>query len=371
MRQKQKPSGRSSSRKHSIHSHLTYSHSTILNLDVNIFLKHFRKWGPSARTCIGLARGTLPETELQLNATSAARTFAKDPSAVTMEAPTPDSSHVLFTVTPDDDSRTASTLRVATSYLSGLVMGEIAKIDVADQVTFYHRASSVPQFKGTLGYIFEKYFLVWLYSAEQADVLHCTAKSSRFKTSAESSKSKRPKRNVELSSLQPLGRKKLTVINGDSNFANAKDSNTPFGWLPASRVFPSFDVVMCTDDFIITIQLTVSSTHSMKPAGFIRLKENLPARFEKARTWCHVFVTDSVEKATSLRRQRYKFAKKEGISIYSAVFDVSKCKFSSDDVQRTLKTLRVCRRQPPYISLGTYLGVIRPSLLRWTPVGWK
>jgi hypothetical protein len=203
-------------------------------------------------------------------------------------------------------------LRVTTSYLSGLVMGEMANIDAADQVSFYRRASNLLQFEETLGYMFEEY--VWLYSAKRADVLPCTAKSSRSKPSVESSGSKRLKPNVELSSLQPLGRKKLTVINRDSDFANAKESSTPFGWLPASRMFPSFDVVMCTDDFIITIQLTVSSTDSMKPDDFIRLKQNLPVRFEKARTWCHVFVTDSFKKATLLRRQHHDFANKEDIS---------------------------------------------------------
>jgi hypothetical protein len=92
-------------------------------------------------------------------------------------------------------------------------MGEMANIDAAHQVSFYRRASNLLQFEGTLGYMFEKYFLVWLYSAKRADVLPCTAKSSRSKPSVEPSGSKRLKPNVELSSLQPLGRKKLTVIN--------------------------------------------------------------------------------------------------------------------------------------------------------------
>jgi len=82
---------------------------------------------------------------------------------------------------------------------------------------------------------------------------------------------------------------KLFVINGDSNFADVKD--TPFGWLPASRVFPSFDAVICTDKYIITIQLTVSSEHSMSPEG-----------------WCHVFVTDCERNPTLLREQKRPFA---------------------------------------------------------------
>jgi len=124
-----------------------------------------------------LAGGSLTENELQRKATSAAKKFARDPAVVTMEASSQDDSHVLFTVTPIED-RSDSTLRVTTPYLCGLVVREIAIFDAAEQVSFYHRASDLPQFRGMWGYIFEKYFLVWLYSAERAEVLPCTAKST-------------------------------------------------------------------------------------------------------------------------------------------------------------------------------------------------
>jgi hypothetical protein len=290
-----------------------------------------------------------------------------------MQASSEDFSQVLFTVTPND-KRSVYTLRVTTPYLCGLVMQEIANLDATEQVSFYHRASDLPQFQGTWGYMFEKYFLVWLYSAERADALPCsTAKNT---TSAKSSYIKKVTRSTFTADdqakhrPQPLRRERLTVINGDSDFANAKDSDTLFGWLPASRVFPPFDAVICTDKTIITIQLTVSSKHFMKRTGFDRLKQYLPEVFESARTWCHVFFTDCSENATSLRRQHHDVDFERNISIYSAVLDVSKCKFSSKDVERTF-TPSVCRCKPLYIDLGTYLGVIRTSLLRWTPVGWR
>jgi hypothetical protein len=62
---------------------LTYSHSILLNLNVNRrFLGHFNKRGPCARTCIGLQRGFLTESELQGDATRAARKLARDPAAI-------------------------------------------------------------------------------------------------------------------------------------------------------------------------------------------------------------------------------------------------------------------------------------------------
>jgi hypothetical protein len=258
-----------------------------------------------------------------------------------MEAQSHDASHTLFTVFPNDQ-RTDFTLRVTTPYLRGLVMEEIAKFDTADQISFYHRASSLPQFRGTLGYMFEECFLVWLYSAERANALSCTAESTtsanppRATTSATSANPLRATRSTRSKSklsnvaadeqaelrLHPLGRERLTVVNGDSSFANAKDSHTPFGWVPASRTFPTFDAVICTDKNIITIQVTVSSEHTMERDGFDRLKHRLPVKFQRTRTWCHVFVTDCPEKADSLRKQHHQVAKDMNISIYSAVLDV-------------------------------------------------
>jgi hypothetical protein len=259
-------------------------------------------------------------------------------------------------------------------------MKEVAKLDAAAQVSFYRQASTLLRFKETWEYMFETYFFVWLYSTERADVLSCTAKSS---TSAKPSRSsKRIKHSTSTTDdqaelrLQPLGRAKVFVISGDSNFQKARDSDTPFGWLSASRfdsrTFPSFDAIICTDKNIITIQLTVSesSRHTIKPDCFERLKQYLPATFERTRTWCHVFVTDCNENATLLRKRNHRVAIEQNISIYSAVLDVPACKFSPEDVEHIFRP-SVCWYKPLYIDFDTYLGVIRTSLLQWTPVGWR
>jgi hypothetical protein len=263
--------------------------------------------------------GSLSEAWLRRSAISVARTFAADPKAisVSMESTSRDA-HVLFTLIPNDE-RSGFTLRITTPHLCDLVRDAIVRHDAAHRAWFYRQASDLPQFQGTLGFIFEKYFLAWIHS-EQAAPIPCTAKSSRFGTPA-----------ADLT-LRPLGPKNLSVFSGDSEFAKAKDSDTPFGWLPATRTFPSFDAIICTETSIITIQATVSSKHSMSPKGFRRLKEYLPKRFERARTWRHVFLTDLEKNAPSLRAQYHKVADRKNISIYSAVLDVSKFNFSSEDL---------------------------------------
>jgi hypothetical protein len=333
-----------------------------------------------------LAHGTLTQTYLRMKVTDLARRFAEDPAAIDMRAISQDFSHVLFTLTPNDDDRSIYTSQVTSPYLCGIIGKQIAQLKVIDQVSFYQKASTLPQFRGTWGYMFETYFLAWLHStAEQADALTCTAKSTTSATPVQTVKSRKSKRIGRrsmpkadnqpklcfhpLECLHPLGRDKVIVFNGDSNFQKAGDFEPPFGFLPASRTFPSFDAVICTDEHIITIQLTVSPTHTMKPDGFERLKQYLPTNFEKARTWCHVFVTDRNANATSLRKENHKVAVDKNISIYTAVLNVPACKFSPEDMERTF-TPSVCWHKPLYVYFGTHLGVIRMSLLRWTPVGW-
>ena len=85
------------------------------------FPRHFKKWGPSAYICDGLARGYLTEGELQVSAIAAARQFVKDPNAVTMETPIVYGPGVLFTAYPSHD-RSGYTLKVTTPYLCSFVM---------------------------------------------------------------------------------------------------------------------------------------------------------------------------------------------------------------------------------------------------------
>jgi len=282
------------------------------------------------RTCVGLARGVLTDQRLKDISRGIAQQFAQDPAAIHMQASSQDS-HVLFTVTPNAD-RSFYTLNVTTPYLRGLVLQEIAKRDVTEQVSFYHRASSLSQFRGTLGYLLEKYFIAWLYSGERAKALLCASKP------AMSAKSKGLESAMTIS-LQPPPRNKLTVSDGVTGFAKVKESDTPFAWVPASRSFPTFDAVICSDEHIFTIQVTTSHTHSMKLDGFTQLKQNLPDTFQEKRVFCHVLVTDCPKKADALRKQHRKLAAENNILIYSAVLEVSTGNFSSEG----LKHISVCR----------------------------
>ena len=139
--------------------------------------------------------------------------------------------------------------------------------------------------------------------------------------------------------LQPVGYENVIVHGGEAGKDGYKSANRrqiSFAWIPASRSDASFDAVMCTQNDIITIQVTVAATHSVKATGFERLKKYLPKKFKESRRWSHVFVTDHDDTAAKLRRKNYTVADETGISIniYTAVLDISLIQYDPEVLKR-------------------------------------
>ena len=272
---------------------LTYSHSIVHGLDVERFQQYFTKWGPSARTCLRLMWGTLTETRLRNDASNAAKKFAKNPASLTMEVSSEADSHLLFTTLRSGPERDIYTSRVATQYLYGLIAQEIARMDAANQVSFYTQASGHPYIRSAFGYVFVKYFYVWLSSKSNRELL-CTAAEPRY-TAYERAESIR---------LRQVGWDKVIIHHGDAGQKGYKAANqyqTPFCWIPASRSETTFDAVICNEKEIITIQVTVARKHSVKAGGFNNLEKYLPPGFKANRHWRHVFITSHPDTAAKLR----------------------------------------------------------------------
>lgn len=64
------------------------------------------------------------------------------------------------------------------------------------------------------------------------------------------------------------------------------------------------------------------------------MEQCLPKRFQRARSWCHVFVTNHSDTAAKLRKKTYTVADEMKISIYTAVLDLSLFKFSPEVLNR-------------------------------------
>ena len=344
---------------------LAYSLSIIHNLDVQQFMTNYDKWGPSARTCLMLAWRTISEEALKGKVENAAKKFAENPRAITMEAESDEGSHWLFVSLPDNPERDRPVLRVGTPYLREFVVQAIANIDAAKQVSFYTETSSHPYFRSAFGYIFEKFFYLWLYSDPDNEIL-CKAWPSSapaepaMSTRSKETKSKTPE-PVELSHLQPVGADRVFVYGGETNFdsVNKQRIPPPHGWIPASRSASTFDAVICTSTHIITIQATIAAKHTVNPEGFDRLMKNLPDGFHKKRSWCHVFVTDRDDVAAKLGRKHYVLPSKMKILIHTAVLDISLFQYHPKLLKRAIPS--VSRRQLLYNHSGTYWSHQRES----------
>jgi len=93
----------------------------------------------------------------------------------------------------------------------------------------------------------------------------------------------------------------------------------PLMLLPLSPAFGTADAIVLTEEFVITLQVTIADNHTAKPGGFAIIEEYLPDN--RPNKWCHVFITDDEDVAASLRRQTFSDLPSQ-VRIYSAVFDV-------------------------------------------------
>ena len=181
-----------------------------------------------------MARGTITEAALEENAVIAARKFAEEPLAVTMDAIPEIGSHSLFVTDPVKPERAVSTLKVATERLSKIVKDEISATDANKQVSFYAQASGHPYFRGAFGYVFEKFFYVWLSSDPDKGTSRLLVSPSR---SAES-------KGQNAFFLRPVGQDKVITYGGEKGqkgFKTANQHKIPFAWIPASRSEEAYD----------------------------------------------------------------------------------------------------------------------------------
>jgi hypothetical protein len=203
---------------------LTFTRRTFLDLNVEHFLK---KWGLDAHTCIQLARGIFTERELRDQAEIAALGFAQNPTAMTLETKSELTFYTLFTARPiSEEARFTYVLRVETQYLRVHVVDKVAhlgRFDPGMQVSFYSEASRNPRFKGSMGYVFEKFVYAWLSSNLAERELVCRAADPKA---------------VERIRLKPIGRDRLHIIDHhrEKRLRETKEpeDKLPFGWMLAS-----------------------------------------------------------------------------------------------------------------------------------------
>ncbi|KAH9172974.1 hypothetical protein EDB89DRAFT_1905677 [Lactarius sanguifluus] len=267
----------------------------------------YRKWGPSARTCLLLLQegkeGTY-ERKVKRTAIDFVRTANPnfDQSKV---------SHHLFSVRPVGQSRAEREDHIA----------EIATDHIKDIIS-YAAADANAQYPA--GAMFEGFVLSWLYARPNAEPLRCFATNQA---------------DLE---IPACGKDQTTFIDRNSTLST-KDVNgcdkPPFCLLPKPKNFPTADAIVITDEFVITIQVTVSNQHGAKKDGFDEIKKIIPASLrtqknkpKQYKPWRHVFITHSDNEAESLRKQNLP-GLPDGALLYSGVFDILRSGVKGEHVE--------------------------------------
>jgi hypothetical protein len=203
------------------------------------------------------------------------------------------------------EGRTVTMATIATNHIGRFIIEAAAAADARRQVEFYLLMSKHSRFKSPAGYMLKKLFYAWFHGLSKLQDLPCSAAPS------------------VTSGIQAISVPKKVITIGGWNFTESvTDDEIPFGWIPPSQAFPTVDAVVCTDQHIITIQVTISPNHDTKLGGFEDLEKNIPEEFRRNRTWYHVFVTD-VSNAESLQNQKPEGLAKKQTSVYSAILDIS------------------------------------------------
>ena len=100
-------------------------------------MRHYKTWGPSARTCIDLERGIKTAKLLTATATSAAKNLVLDPDAMLSSIANLDPSkvsHVLFALWPQlPEKRSVAYAEIPTSHLQGFVIRAATELELVRQ----------------------------------------------------------------------------------------------------------------------------------------------------------------------------------------------------------------------------------------------
>ncbi|KAH9074282.1 hypothetical protein EDB83DRAFT_2549740 [Lactarius deliciosus] len=265
----------------------------VQGLDASALLRNYEKWGPSARTCVRLAREPAEERHHAIVVNNAADAFVERPPPLTTFNAI-QVFHVLFSVRPEGEDRGGRTVpfaEMATEHIRDIISCAAAAALARKRIEFYRIISTQPSFKVSASRMFEGFVLSWLYT--NSDL------------------------NLE---IPACGEEQTTFFDSKNGLEIVNRDKLPLCLLPTSKDFPTAKAIVITDEFIITIQVITSDRHSAKGSDLADIKRLIPPGLGRDK-WRHVFITDDDRRAISLRNQTLPELPKD-ILVYSGVFNV-------------------------------------------------
>ncbi len=224
---------------------------------------------------------------------------------------------------------------MATDHIKAIISCAAAAAKAQERIDFYQKISTQPGFRVSAGKMFEGFFLSWLYARSNVAPLRCFATGLP---------------DLE---IPACGEEQTTFFDSKNGLKKVNGDKPPLCLLPTSKSFPTADAIVITNEFIITIQVTVSDRHSAKGSGFTDIEKLIPSHLIRD-NWRHVFVTDDDDRGVSLRNQTLSELP-EDILVYSGVFDIGRSRVTRKQMEAYEEKRKVSGSQLPLID--SYWGI--------------
>ena len=220
--------------------------------------------------------------------------------------------HQLIVAWPTETKLTANPA-FASNHILGFVSLAYAKRDLATRQRFYKAISRHTWFgAASASHIFGSGVLLWFRYSPVGELLSCNPTEEFI-----------PWYLASVLEIPACG-ENMKFISKAEDLRHVAEYDLPVCLVPVSQTFPTADAIVLTWRFIITVQMTVASRHDTSRIGFQTIHDGLPSAFLEARTWYHVFLTDTEDKAKSLRKQQVDPVGTKAIHVYTAFIDIDK-----------------------------------------------
>jgi hypothetical protein len=210
----------------------------------------------------------------------------------------------LFVVRPTK-SRQCETVEFASDHVLGLISRAYATRHQAARQEFYKMNSGHKWFGASVDRIFETSVLLWFRHSPVNDFIRCYSALNHTSDLR----------------IQPC-RENMRYFSEFDELKDVHRDEKRLCMVLVSQTFPILDAIVITKWSVITVKMTVSHKHDANPAGFKNVYDGFTPEFlSQPRERYHVFLTDTSDKAISLRKQktlRDEVKKDMGINLYSA-----------------------------------------------------
>ena len=287
---------------------LNSPYSRMLNQDLDLVRRNFNLWGPSARTCIWLTNDYALVRHKWVLANAVNRLIRNSAQFESIDAVSV--LDELFVVRPTE-SRHCETVEFASDHVLGLVTRAYATRHHEARQDFYKMNSGHEWFGASVARIFETSVLLWFRHAPVNDFIQCHSDL------------------IFTPDLKILPcRENIRYFSEFGELKDVYQDETQLCMVPVSQTFKTVDAIIISKLSIITVKMTLSHKHDAELAGFKKVYDGFSPEFlSQPRERYHVYLTDTVDTAISLRKQktlRGKVKKDMGINLYSAFIKFEK-----------------------------------------------